>query len=234
MGLDQVEIMMDIEDAFEIPIFDDDWQRLKTVGDLHRLVQSKLQFHASTPCPCVVAFCSFRRAAIQLLGVPRSTIRLNTAMLELLPVRRRRKRWNRLQELTALQLPALQRPGLVKWVGVFFFLALAVVVWSATPIAFRGSLQFAIISLTLTVLFLVIAAVVTKPLAVCLPSTCLSVRDMVSTLVLLNYGRGPQQGAHRNEEQDWQTVRDIVSSGIGVPVNEVTREARLIDDLRCD
>jgi acyl carrier protein len=42
MGLDQVEMIMDIEDAFELQFSDGEAQAVKTVGDLVHLVQTKV------------------------------------------------------------------------------------------------------------------------------------------------------------------------------------------------
>ncbi len=42
MGLDGAEIVMEIEDQFEIQLPDDEESRFKTVGDLHQIVIAKL------------------------------------------------------------------------------------------------------------------------------------------------------------------------------------------------
>ena len=43
MGIDLVELIWEVEDNFEIVIFDDDYPEIRTVGNLHKKVHRQLQ-----------------------------------------------------------------------------------------------------------------------------------------------------------------------------------------------
>jgi hypothetical protein len=56
MGLDGVELILAVEDAFQIHISDEEAGNVSTVGDLHDLVVSKLQGQDSKRCLTSAAF----------------------------------------------------------------------------------------------------------------------------------------------------------------------------------
>jgi hypothetical protein len=55
MGLDTVELIMEVEEAFDIKIPDEDAEKLRTIGDLHHYIANKLQL-VSGPCLSSAAF----------------------------------------------------------------------------------------------------------------------------------------------------------------------------------
>jgi len=75
MGLDGVELLLAVEDAFHIHLADDEAGSVYTVGDLHNLVISKLQGQDSKRCLTSVAFYRTRRGIIDTLGIDRREVR---------------------------------------------------------------------------------------------------------------------------------------------------------------
>jgi hypothetical protein len=74
MGLDGVELVLAVEDAFQIHILDEVSDVL-TVGELHDLVVSKMPGQDSKCCLTSAAFYRTRRGIVETLGVDRRTIR---------------------------------------------------------------------------------------------------------------------------------------------------------------
>ena len=50
MGLDGVEIVMDVEDHFGITIADGEAEQIRTVGELLALIQARLDAAAAATC----------------------------------------------------------------------------------------------------------------------------------------------------------------------------------------
>src|SRR5260370_12510030 len=115
MGLDGIELILAVEDAFQIHIADEEAGRMSTVGDLHSLVVSKLQRQDSNRCLTSAAFYRTRRGIIDTLGIDRREVRPATPLEVILPLERRRERWRRIQDAMKLKLPDLHHPG---WIQV--------------------------------------------------------------------------------------------------------------------
>jgi hypothetical protein len=111
MGLDAVELILAVEDGFQIHIEDAEAGRVVTVGDLYQLVVSKLSSGTSKRCLTSAVFYRTRRRIVSVLGVDRREIRPCTSLEALLPEASRRNLWFALEEAMGLRLPALEHPG---------------------------------------------------------------------------------------------------------------------------
>src|SRR5437762_13438344 len=97
VGLDGVEQILAVEDAFQIHIADEEAGSVSTVGDLHDLVVSKLQWQDSKRCLTSAAFYRTRSGIVDTLGIDRRKIRPATPLEILLPRNNRRVKWRRIQ-----------------------------------------------------------------------------------------------------------------------------------------
>ena len=75
MGLDSVEIVIEVEDAFDIAIDDDDAGQVLTVGNLHDLVVSKLPEREQEVCHSAHVFYRLRRYLTDHLRWTRRDVR---------------------------------------------------------------------------------------------------------------------------------------------------------------
>ena len=64
MGLETVELIMEVEDEFNIQIPDEDAQHIETCGQLHAYVLHRLCPSAGAPCPTAAAFYRLRRSIL--------------------------------------------------------------------------------------------------------------------------------------------------------------------------
>ena len=68
MGLDIVELILAVEDAFQIHIADEEANAASTVGDLYNLVVAKVQGQDSKRCLTSAAFYRTRRCYRRYVG----------------------------------------------------------------------------------------------------------------------------------------------------------------------
>jgi len=114
MGLDGVELILAVEERFQISLLDEKVGNVVTVGDLYALVLSKLGAASAAGCATSVAFYRTRCALAAIAGVERRSIRPATPLAPLLSGGVR-ERWGALSRSTGLNLPGLRRPAWTPW-----------------------------------------------------------------------------------------------------------------------
>ena len=92
MGLDTVELVMEIEDEFGLSIPDADAEMIQTVGQMHAYVCGKLRPTKEPVCPSARAFYRLRRALRRAQPVPRRCVRPSSLVSRLIPAECRH-RW---------------------------------------------------------------------------------------------------------------------------------------------
>jgi acyl carrier protein len=229
--MDSVEIIMAVEEAFEIEIPDEEAADVITVIDMYNLVWSKLRPGPLPRCPSSALFYRTRRAMMEALGVPRWSVYPLKRMEELLPVERRRSDWQQLQRSTGVWLPNLELPkgssGLLSaFTWVLFLLCLAA--YFVSPLA--DAVLFSLAGILL-------ASVVHRavaPFATCIPVTCATVRSTVRYAVTRNKVVYPRAGDRWEPAVVWKTLRRVIVEQLDIPPEEVTPEASFVDDLGVD
>ena len=112
MGLDVVELVLDIEDEFGIHIEDAAVRRMATPAEAADYLLPLLRTNTSDPCPSQAGFYRLRRALVAIFGVPRNTVRPDTSLDDLFAGHKTRTSWFLLQHAVgARALPQL-RPNL--------------------------------------------------------------------------------------------------------------------------
>lgn len=229
MGLDAVELVMSVEDAFQINISDEEASKTRTVGELYDLVLSKIKIkgthdeESSRRCLTSAAFYRVRRAMVQVLHIDRRKITPKTELLDLLPRPQRRDNWGRIKQSINLKMPKLQP----NW-GVIL---IKFVILMAVGIAL-GLLQYVGIW-GLTIVSLISALVMTKfmpALHTSLPAS--TVGALAEQIYLANLKQLAEENGGLNEREVWGALRQIIIRQLGVKPEEVTPEARFIEDLR--
>jgi len=78
MGMDAIELVMEIEDAFKIRVPDEDAERITTVRELQDYVVSRVGLLPPPPCLTARTFYFLRRTLGDSCRVPRDAIRPST------------------------------------------------------------------------------------------------------------------------------------------------------------
>ena len=112
MGLDSVELVLEVENAFGFSIPDEDAAGLTTVGKLYDYVLAHRFRGKQDVCLSSMTFYKLRRGLMLVLQVPRNSVRVSTEVSAIIPKHRRRS-WRALEKATGFRLPFLRRPGWV-------------------------------------------------------------------------------------------------------------------------
>ncbi len=233
MGLDIVELVMAIEDTFEISINDPAAEKILTVGDLHAFVMSRLPPSSNRSCLTSHAFYRIRSALVEQAGSTRSCVTPGAPLAKLLPVEGRREAWSRLSATLDWRFPDLERPRI-------FHSGIPTAALAAIPVlailAGTGllSLLLALLVAAVVIVAMVVVQYATEPLAVHLPSSCTTVGEATQTILRLNFAEIAGSVGARSEREVWSIIQGIVVDQLGVTLNEVVPEARFVDDLGAD
>jgi acyl carrier protein len=240
MGLDLVELVMEVEEEFGICLPDERTAGIQTAGGLCDYVKERLAERDRRPCLTASVFYRLRSALVGQLGIERKTVRPSRRLMELIPRRNRRAVWRTVGWICHLQMPCLEYPPWMKRLlkGLFVWgsiLAGGVVLWA---LCLDCSLQ-AVVSLALALFFGLIlvlagAAWATSPLAVCFPSGCGTLAEAVRSITKRNYGDPRWHRGTSNEQEVWGKLQRIIGDIAGVAPEKVTQQSRLVGDLGLD
>jgi acyl carrier protein len=98
MGLDSVELVLDIEDAFQIALSDEEAEKSLTPGILTDIVFSKVnKAGRDLSCQSQSAFYRIRKILVDEFGFRRSLISPTTPLKVLIPLKQRLSVWKVLQ-----------------------------------------------------------------------------------------------------------------------------------------
>ncbi|HVJ85982.1 MAG TPA: hypothetical protein VM452_10090 [Caulifigura sp.] len=247
MGLSIVELGMRIEDEFRITIPDEVYGDLKTVGDLHRWVFEQTAAEAvSTDGFCLhpAAFVRIRRALVNVMGVPRGSMRLQTPLSQVIPVTGRIERWMALQRAAGVRFPELRfRKSLARLRATTFLVVLAgLLCWLpfvADP-TIAAILAVAPATMVAGMIFLVINDHYFAAFQNQFPEDVQTVADL--TVHIANTQRNTllfslkqvELNDSERSEVIWQKVKHIVSDVLDRPEADIIPSARFIEDLGAD
>lgn len=234
MGLDSVELVMAAEDEFQIHLPDEEVNSIYTVGAFYDVILAKLNIQEQKQaCLTSVAFYRMRRALCEVID--RKKVKPTTILSSLFPLKKRRANWKRLQEKTNLYVPGLDiHRQTITLFTAGSYIGTSIIATSAGWIPLDGALFpqlfWAVVMIpvvwSLSFLFLNKS---TPFLKLDFPD------DTVGGLAMLVAGANAQLlseevgGADR--QKIWERVRYIVVSRLGVKPEQVTPEARFIEDL---
>jgi hypothetical protein len=114
MGLDLVEFVMEVEEAFQLRIPDADWPGITTPRQLINYLAAR--WPAAAPeCRSQRTFHLLRRAIVERVGCPRSALRLDTSLLRLIRKENRADLWDAVRRDVGVERlgawPRLADPG---------------------------------------------------------------------------------------------------------------------------
>jgi acyl carrier protein len=227
MGLDYVELVLEVEKRFQIAIADEEAGDVRTAGDLYQLILGKLPAHDSSICLTSVAFYRTRRAMVEVLNVERKQVKPSTVLESLLPRQRRRRQWQELRASMALSLPNLEHAG---WLQATFFAGSVAV--SVLPVILGKVSYLWILPLVLLGFiggFLLMLA--TPMLASEWPGSLTTVGDLAKDVLARNYALLASGVQGWNEQEVWESLCRIMVDQLGLRRQEITPEARIVDDL---
>lgn len=235
MGLDSVELVMEIEDEFSIRVPLIWYEQMKTVDDMCRLIASHLDINGKPLCRAPRAFCKLRQG-LMALGHSRSNVRTKTQLTEFIGDSGVQAFWRRLIEQTRFDLPELRRPPEL----VLLLITLPIVMFLGSLAAvFIVPLQdWPVVSLLLTLatlpVYVVGAIFLTRPFATLLPVGCVTVGDLVRVTLQFNDFAPITGASHPEPSQIYDRVCKIISKTVNIPIEDIHPHSRFIEDLWVD
>ncbi len=235
MGLEIVEIVLDVERTFGIKIDDDELAETRSVGELYQLVlrhvETGRELQSVHPgCPSMAPFLALRKSLCSLLPMQRNRIRPRMELETIIPRSQRRAMWERLQSLTKITLPPLILPDLFRLclivlTVIFFSLMAFVLVGEAGLPGFFVSLSAAII-LWYGLLFL------SLPFALEFPPECQTISDAVRFAKPPHYPPQQEKLISTDPDEIWRKLVSIIVETLNVKESEVTPATDFIKDLK--
>jgi acyl carrier protein len=244
MGLDAVEMVLEVEEDFEIKIEDHDAQKIVTVGQLHECIVSKLPansrwevtragvWEAPGPCLTAVAFYALRQTFANLVNVPPKSIRPRSGMEDLLPRSNRRRMWKLAREHLQLQLPKLDHSKRAR------ALIVALAGGGAAMLAFLtfGALELPGAAIAALIGFGLLYMAFDRmlvPFAVDIPHHR-TFADLARWVLATNHEAIQTRARSKQRQSVWSRLVVIISEQLGVDPAMVTPQASFVKDLGAD
>jgi acyl carrier protein len=233
MGLDSVEILVNVENAFGITISNYEAEKIVTVGDIHSVVWRNVQGRQSMRCKSQQLFYKLRYVLINKLKVPREVIEPDASLNKIFPKINRRPKYRKLQKEFRLKLPDLELP--VVWTRVLIVTGVILI---------PGTLAFALVLIYgygytkwlyllpglgfISTVF--ISNVLDAVRTIFRPD---KIKDFTHMVLSLNYGTLMQEKGINRVEMEI-VINNIIAETIGLELQEISPEKSLTNDLGID
>jgi acyl carrier protein len=233
MGLDSVEILVNVENAFGITISNYEAEKIYTVGDIHNIVWRNIQGRQSMRCRSQQLFYRLRYTLINRYKVPREAIELDASLNIIFPKKNRRLKYYKLQKELQLKMPELVLPAI--WARALFITGI---------IFIPGMLATALVLIygydrtrwlyLLPGLGLIATIFISNILdAVRTEFEPETIKDYTKTVLSLNYGTLMQDKNIDRKEME-TLINNVIAETIGLELHEILPEKSLTDDLGID
>jgi acyl carrier protein len=233
MGLDSVEILVNVENAFGITISNYEAEKISTVGDIHSLVWRSIQGRESMRCKSQQLFYKLRYTLISKFQIARDDIALKASLNDIFPKENRRLLYRKLAKELQMKLPALVLPapwrnalvitGVLLVPGMLVYTLIMVKVFNYTSwlyvLPVLGILATRFISNILDSVRTVFEPAL--------------LNEYTRKVLSLNYATMIRDNDANRKEIE-MVINQIIADQSGLEIHEITPEKRLGDDLGID
>jgi hypothetical protein len=228
MGLDLVELVMAVEERFDITLSDDEAVAAETPGKLVDLIYRKLGQADPSGCLTRRAFFKVRKALMQSFECRRRQIAPSVRLEDLIPRPDRRARWQRLRSTLQMnRWEPLRPPAWLGWLLCGLGAALVALVlrlWSVHEVSLW-------LALTLAGAVYVLAGFTARPWCLELPIHLVTVGEL--TRYVVAYGpklfEVPRGGWSRADIA--AAVRELTIVELGIRPGDYREDAHFVKDL---
>ena len=230
MGLDIVELVMEVEDSFDVKISNDQAQEVETVGDLFEIVKSQIALAPAGKCLSASTFYDIREG-LDAIGIS-DRFGPSTRLDEIIPSQNRRSLWSSLSGRMQLELPKLVRPEAVVTLSTAFTLIVSLTLaWLAS----YNDTGFAFITTGIACLisFGILTSWATSPLATRFANDLTDFRALSKRVLALNGETQRKKHGAMGSSDLWVLLCELIVEQLGVDRDEVTPEASFVKDLGC-
>ena len=231
MGLGTVELVMNVEEAFDIQIDDSDAEHIQTVGELHDYIVVRITMARTGTCLTASTFYKIRNG-LHDCGVT-ERFAPSSKLAEFFPRTDRREFWVKLQESTELRFPNLVRPNWVVSLATILTLLLSMCVALILMGDSEPEYWFPLIGIFCVFGFGIFFAIISKPMATEFDTSFSSFRGLSERALALNAGKITKEHGPLGNNDVWVVLREIIVDTLGVDHNEIKRDANFVKDMGC-
>ena len=226
MGLDAVELVLEVEERWGLSLCDEEVQNMATVGDLVAIIQSRIEAAQSPQCRTLPAMLAVRQATREATDDAHLSVRPLDRLADRLTPAQRKRLWAQLPQLIGTTPPPLRRP---RWLRRVLHTTLAALLAAAIAVAIYIDQRIWPLSVA-SAASLAAAAYAVTGVAKFEPPPHMSTFWQIALRIV---GRGAAtKSTHRRDAGEiLETLRPIIVDTLGVDADEITFEARLVDDL---
>ena len=233
MGLDSVEIIVNVESAFGITISNFEAEKITTVGDIHAIVWRSVQGRQSMRCHSQQLYYKLRHTLTNKFRVAKDDIELHASLNDIFPKTNRRLLYRKLENELQLKLPELVLSAV--WDNILRITGIILIVGMLACSLVMVNLFNYSRWLYLLPGFGVIATIffsnILDPVrTVFMPAT---VKAYTQKVLSLNYAT-LVQGNGTNKKEVELMINHIIADTAGLEMHEISPEKKLGDDLGID
>lgn len=230
MGLDSIEIVMKVEQAFQIKIADREAEKIITIGDFYDCVCRHLHGLPGNRCRSQMLFYTLRRAAVVQLNITQDQFTPQSDINRLFPKPERRKVYARFATATGMTFPSLilARPWMLFLCAATLLLIGGGLVAAVMLIASYNYSYWALLLPVAGGLLATFISRLLQPLRTVIDAA--SVRDFIQQVLANNYGKvDPKSDFNRKEVEE--VINYIIADHMGIDPKDITPEKKIADDL---
>jgi hypothetical protein len=235
MGLDSVELVLEVEERFGIKLADEDVGRVKTVADLAGLAWREVRARAEPdePCPTSRSFYALRRVLVEHAGIDRARVRPGARVAMLLPFGDERRRvWEQIARvmprLPALEVAPANETLLLAASGLSVLMVLGTFGTSVASLGLAAALVVSLVALASAVRRV---ARLRRNWATEVPAGMETVGDVVR---FVSPDVSSERGRLLGEEIVLEDVRRMTAAICGRKLEDVRAESEFVKDLGMD
>lgn len=222
MGLDFLEIMMIVEEKFQICFEEDDFSEVRTVGDFYEIIVKKVDFVDVEYCASQRIFYKFRKYCTEELKLKRSEIVLEADLTNIFTSFKGKEDWLKFSRYMGMKVPDLRGSDHLYRVVNLFLL------FYGCAGSFYLNLHIGVIVISLFLLWVILPQLV--PLNE-VPN--ISVKELLTIMV----GKNSEvliQSKDISNDDIWKILRHVIHDQMGIDLKYITYEATIGDDLGID
>lgn len=230
MGLDSVEILVKVENAFGIRIPDREAEQIITVGDFHETVWLHIADRHSDKCKSQQLFYSLRRSFADRFDFPSQEFKLNNVPEEIFPAANRRQIYLSFASTENLQLPelVLTKPWSMILESFGWATILGGLLTSIVLINFFDYSKWVLLIPVIGIVLTICLSDLLNPKRTVIEEP--TIREFVQKALVLNFSTFlANEGTNRREME--AVINRIIAEMAGLELEEITPEKRIGDDL---
>lgn len=233
MGLDIIEFVMAVEEAFDITISDNEAQLATTPGKLADLVMKKVGTTDRSSCLSSRAFYLLRRCMTNELNIPRKMLRPTTPLYEIFPQENRKNSWEKLKRVVGPTAWAdLRRSEGTVTLFVLLVICLSAGAAFFADWAWQSPILVPLAAMVVAILATWMAVIASRPLKTAFPPGFMNLGNVAQFIVARNPTLLESAPPAWSRERIWCVLRALILEYLDA--TDFTEDSRFVQDMHID